>query len=59
MFHIRLTWQVTMETDLVRTSADRQHTWHGCGSDGESELGAEDRDRRLPVSASNSGDGDL
>ena len=46
MFHIRLTWQVTMETDLVRTSADRQHTWHGCGSDGESELGAEDRDRR-------------
>ena len=40
MFHIRLTWQVTMETDLVRTSGDRQHTWHGCGSDEEGELGA-------------------
>ena len=41
MFHIQLTWHVTVETDLVRTSPDRQHTWRGCATDEEGELGAE------------------
>ena len=41
MLHIRLTWHVTVETDLVGTSGNRQHSRHGCGTDGEGELGAE------------------
>lgn len=43
MDHVQLTWEVTMETDLVRASANGQHVWHGCGRDCEGQLSAAGR----------------